>query len=255
MHGWKLGVAGLFLGLAAGAAATFLLVRPTDNSQAPRPQLGKTRDASSRKENPSSTPKTVPKPPAPFLHIAAPRRHSFRRSDGLSWHIDGFRVKELTARLEVIRAGKARCAAESTCRWEDWQWDRGEERASGELVYLFQAGTGDGSAPGQGVPALSLAFGEQLEYTGPEKQMRHDAVTVALDGGVRWTGSTKTVPGKETILYAAIASPATSVTKEDGTVVTRGGHSSPERMTKKWLLDASRRGSTVVAVSLVWKAQ
>jgi hypothetical protein len=255
MNGWKLGVTGLALGLAAGAAVTFLLVRPADNSQTPQPQLGKTRDAASRKENPSSTPKPVPKLPAPFLHIVAPRRHSFRHSDGLSWHLDGFRVRELTVRLEVIRAGKAHRAGESTCRWEDWQWDRGEERASGELVYLFQAGTRDGNIPGQGVPVLSIVFGEQPEYTGPEKQTRHDAVTVALDGGVRWTGSTKTVPGKETILYAAIASPATSVTKEDGTVVTKGGHSFPERMTKKWLLDASRQGSTVVAVFLVWKAQ
>jgi hypothetical protein len=255
MHGWKLGVAGLVLGLTAGAAATFLLMRPTDTSQTPRPQIGKTRATSSRKENPPSTPKKKQKLPAPFLHIAAPRRHSFRRSDGLSWHLDGFRVKELTVRLEVIRAGKAHCAAESTCRWEDWQWDRDEERASGELVYLFQGGTRNGNIPGQGVPALSIDFGEQPEYTCPEKQSKHEAVAVAVDGGVRWTGSTKTVPGKETILYAAIASPATSVTKEDGTVVTKGGHSFPERMTKKWLIDASRQGSTVLAVFLVWKPQ
>jgi hypothetical protein len=253
MRDWRFGLVILVSGAVAGTAATLglMLLLLADREIPPQPPSGKNRV--SLKQKPPSPREVHSKPPAPFLDIAPPRRHAVGPGEGITWHLEGFGLREVTVRLDVIRGGQTHCAAETTCRWEQWQWDRDDVRARGELLYWFRSNNPSQAPSDRGTPALSIDFGGQPEYTGPEKQTRNEPQVVDLGGGVRWTGSTKNKPGQETHLFAAVASPSVSAVRNDGTVVTKGSHAFPRHMTREWLVRASQQGSTVVAVFLRWK--
>jgi hypothetical protein len=253
MRDWRCGLVILVLGAVAGAAVTLGLMFLLPADREIPPQRPPVKDRASLKQKSPSPREVRAKPPAPLLHIGPPRRHPVGPDEGITWHLEGFGLREVTVRLDVIRGGQTHCAAETTCRWEQWQWDRDDLRARGELLYWFRANNPSQAPSDRGSPELSIDFGTQPEYTGPAKQTRNDPQVVDLGGGVRWTGSTKAMPGQETLLYAAVASPSVSAVRNDGTVVTKGSHAFPKHMTREWLVRASQQGSTVVAVFLRWK--
>jgi hypothetical protein len=249
MKSWQLGVAGLALGVAAGGAGAVLLLHPPWARPAPQDQPGTASAVSPPAAKPTPAAETRGKEPAPFLRITRARRHSFPDALGRTWHLEGYRVKELTVRMFVMRAGKAQLVAETVCEWDEWQWEGfpGEEhyRTTGELVYWLQDDE---------MPRLSLDLSQEPEYSEPYKRSKCERVRVDLGGGLWWLPDTKAAPGKETILYAGAVTPP-SVKREGDRTVIRGHFRAPREVTKEGLVELSKEGSTGLAVTLTWQPQ
>jgi hypothetical protein len=175
----------------------------------------------------------------PICSIVAHQKHDLASGTKLHlWHMWAHGLRELRAQLLIISEGKVETIGDTHYKWD--RWDSHQPTATGQIILLVQDGQAFG-VKGKRRPQLVL---EMQDSPGHAKQGTR--VDFSLEGDLRQraTNSNFSTPlANRAILFSALYAPAQDM----------------QRATLSSDLDAlievSKKGRTVMAVSVEWQPQ
>jgi len=185
---------------------------------------------------PISCSKSAAPPPVAPDHCTVESAGEVRLGDATElriWNLRTSDLSELTVRLLVVTDGNAQTATEIKCKWEP-----GTGSTTGQLTLLIQDGKTFG-AKGR-LPSLALEFQGSPPATRTESTTRllvdgdlHPLMTLSTTNSPRLT--------EQSVLYAQQFVPQAS---DSGVLSLTNGVES--------VVESSKGGRTIVAVSLEW---
>lgn len=177
---------------------------------------------------------------SPFLRVETYETHSFPGETKLhAWTLQGYGIKELTVRLLHISKGQSKVVNESVLTWDQTT----ASKTTGRILFLSTDGQTFG-AKGKRSLSLSVTFDDVAPNGGRSTSHSHLSEEVSRSSGTTMThtvedGEIGVRVGGTTFLYrSAFLPPLTkfSIKNELNS-----------------LLEASKNGATIVAVTLDWK--
>lgn len=178
---------------------------------------------------------------SPFLRVETYETHSFHGETKLhAWKLQGYGIKELTVRLLLISNGQSKTCNESVLTWNEAT----ASKTTGRILFLSTDGQAFG-AKGKRSFSLSVAFDDVAPNSGRSKSYSHlfeevsrssGSMTHAMtdgDIGVRVRGTT--------FLYRSAFVPPLEKFSIKNELDS--------------LLEASKNGATIVAVTLDWNPE
>jgi hypothetical protein len=156
------------------------------------------------------------------------------------WNIRAHRLKHLAARLLIISDGKVQPANEVEYKWD--KWEKEQPATTGQVIYLLQDGQAFG-AKNKRLPQIGVEVQNSPSHARASKQatimLKDD-----LQPRVGMSSVTETAPlANKSRLFAQVY---TVVGQHDNVSITSEFDS---------MIEASKNGRTVVAVTLEWQAQ